>query len=137
MTPLPWGNSADISAFVYSDAFVTNKRSCASSICQADNTAFSAFMTSAETKKYIAFSGDLPYGAPARHLLVATKRFYDLDDVKSDRLYSTVSSTLLKNPRPYPNSFTAQLQYDLLSGICPVLKQKSARWKCKAPEKPK
>ena len=27
-------------------------------------------------------------------------------------------------------------QYDLLSGICPVLQQQSPGWKCKVPKKP-
>ena len=64
--PLPWGDSAGARVFVYSDAFVTNKQTCESATCQADSVEFSAFMTSVDTKKYIAFSADLPYGAPPR-----------------------------------------------------------------------
>lgn len=135
--PLPWGDAAGARVFVYSDAFVTNKKTCDSAPCQDDSREFSAFMTSVDIKKYITFSADLPYGAPPRHLLAATKRFYEDDDVKGDWLYSRVVSTFLeKNPRAYPNTFSPQSQYDLLLGICTVLNQKSPHWKCKIPKKP-
>jgi hypothetical protein len=137
IVPLPWGNSADARVLVYSDAFVTNKQTCASSPCQTDSMEFSNFMTSVDIKKYITFSGDLPYGAAPRHLLAASKKFYDDDDVKGDWLYSRVVSTLLeKNPRAYANTFSPKTQYDLLLGICTVLKQKNPDWKCKVPDKP-
>jgi hypothetical protein len=121
----------------YSDAFVTSQATCGKDPCAADAAAFAAFMTGAATKKYIAMAGDLPAGEPARHLIVATKPFYDDDDVKADPVYTQVVSGFLKEEiQPYLVSFTPQLQYDLLSGICPVLQQRSPGWKCKIPKKP-
>jgi hypothetical protein len=94
-------------------------------------------MTSAATKKYIALGSDLPGGDPARHLIVATKPFYEDDDVKADAVYSQLVGRFLKGEiQPYLTSFTPKLQYDLLSGICPVLQQQSPGWKCKIPKKP-
>jgi hypothetical protein len=95
-------------------------------------------MTGAATKKYIALGSDLPAGDPARHLMVATKPFYDDDDVKTDPIYAQLASGFLKEEiRPHLNSLTPRIQYDLLSGICPVLQQQSPGWKCKVPKKPK
>jgi thiamine pyridinylase len=137
LTPMPWGDQPDAPRLVYSDAFITSKTACSKDPCETDAAEFAAFMTSAPTKKYIAMATDLPGGDPPRHLLVATKPFYDDDDVKGDPVYSQLASGFLKgNIRPYLPSFTPKLQYDLLSGICPALKQQSPGWKCKVPKKP-
>ena len=137
LTPLPWGDKADAPRLVYSDAFVTNRAACGKDPCGADAAAFTAFMTSASTKKYIALAKDLPGGDPARHLIVATKPFYDDEEVKGDPVYQQLTNGFLRgNLQPYLTSFTPKLQYDLLSGICPVLRQESPGWKCKVPKKP-
>lgn len=84
LVPVPWGDQASASKLVYSDAFVTSHVACGKDPCETDAAGFAAFMTIAATKKYIAMAGDLPGGSPARHLIVATKPFYDDDDVKAD-----------------------------------------------------
>jgi thiamine pyridinylase len=135
LIPIPWGDGQHPSRVVYSDAFVTSKATCAGAPCQSDSTEFSAFMTSADTKKFIALSGDLPTGSPPRHLLVATKAFYSLEDIKGDSLYEQLISTFLSGRMiSYPNSFSPELKYQLLSGVCPSLKKKSAGWSCKVPK---
>jgi|SRR5579871_1606935 len=137
LTAMPWGDKPDAPRLVYTDAFVTNHATCAKDPCETDAAGFAAFMTSASTKKYIAMARDLPGGAPPRHLIVATKAFYDDDDVRDDAIYSQLASGFLKgNIQPYLTSFTPKLQYDLLSGICPALKQQSPGWICKVPKKP-
>jgi hypothetical protein len=135
LTAMPWGDQPDAPRLVYSDAFVTNHATCAKDPCESDAAGFAAFMTSAATKKYIAMAGDLPAGGPPRHLIVATKAFYDDDDVKGDAIYAQLVSGFLKrNIQPYLNSFTPKFQYDLLSSICPALKQQSPGWICKVPK---
>jgi hypothetical protein len=137
LTSMPWGDKPDAPRLVYSDAFMTNRATCAKDPCETDAAGFAAFMTSARTKKYIAMSTDLPRGDPPRHLLVATKPFYEDDDVKGDAIYSRLASSFLQgNIQPYLTSFTPKLQYDLLSGICPAVKQESPGWTCKVPKKP-
>ena len=137
LVPVPWGDQPNAPKLAYSDAFVTSQSTCAKDPCAADAAGFAAFMTGAATKKYIAMASDLPVGESARHLIVATKPFYDDDDVKADPVYAQVVSGFLKGEvQPYLVSFTPKLQYDLLSGICPVLQQQSPGWKCKVPKKP-
>jgi hypothetical protein len=110
---------------------------CSKDPCSADATGFAAFITSAATKKSVAWQWTFPSGAPARHLIVATKPFHDDKDVKADPLYAQIVERFLKgNIRPYLTSFTPTLRYDLLSRICPVLKTQSPGWKCKVPAKP-
>jgi hypothetical protein len=137
LTPMPWGDKPDAPRLVYSDAFVTNRAACGQDPCGADAAGFAAFMTAAATKKYIAMGKDLPSGEPPRHLIVATKPFYDDKAVKGDSVYSQLLSGFLNgNLQPYLVSFTPQLQYDLLSGICDVMKEQKTGWKCKVPTKP-
>jgi thiamine pyridinylase len=137
LTAVPWGDQADAPKLAYSDAFVTSMATCGKEPCASDAAAFAAFMTSAATKKYVAMGSDLPGGDPPRHLIVATKPFYDDDDVKGDPVYTQIIAGFLKGKiQPYLTSFTPKLQYDLLSGICPVLQQQSPSWKCKIPKKP-
>jgi hypothetical protein len=137
LVPLPWGDQPNGPKLAYSDAFVTNRATCGKSPCEPDAAAFAAFMTSAATKKYIAMAKDLPGGYPPRHLIVATMPFYKDGDVKADPIYAQVTEGFLKGDiLPYLNSFTPKLQYELLSGICPVLQQQSPGWKCKVPKKP-
>lgn len=137
LTAMPWGDKPDAPRLVYSDAFLTNKAACGKDPCETDAAGFAAFMTSAATKKYIGMATDLPGGDPPRHLLVATKPFYDDDDVKGDSVYSQLAAGFLNgNLQPYLTSFTPQLQYDLLAKICPALQKESFGWKCKVPKKP-
>lgn len=137
LVPVPWGDQASAPKLAYSDAFVTSNATCGKDPCAPDAAGFAAFMTSAATKKYIAMASDLPGGDPPRHLIVATQRFYNDDDVKGDPVYAQVIRGFLKSEiQPYLTSFTPKLQYDLLSGICPVLQQQSPGWKCKVPKKP-
>lgn len=135
LVPLPWGDTPHTRRAVYSDDFVTNTATCGSGACRSDSTEFAAFMTSADTKKYIALSEDLPAGTPPRHLIVATKPFYSLSDVKDDPVYEQINNALLKSDMiAYPNSFSPQLKNQLLAGICPSLKQENSAWICKAPK---
>jgi thiamine pyridinylase len=132
LAAMPWGDNPDAPRLVYSDAFVTSRTTCGKDPCEADAAGFAAFMTSVATKKYIAMAGDLP-GDPWRHLLVATKPFYEDKDVKGDPVYSRLASGFLQgNIQPYLNSFTPTLQYDLLSGICLALRNESPGWTCSA-----
>jgi thiamine pyridinylase len=134
VTPMPWGDSPDARPYVYSDAFVTNSQTCSSAACQADSQSFSAFMTSVGVKKNIAFSKDLPYGSAARHLLPATKAFYDPTVLKGDPIYTQVLKAFLeRSPRAYLNNFTPQMQHDLLSGICTSLQKMDPKWICNVP----
>ena len=137
LTAMPWGDKPDAPRLVYSDAFITNRAACGKDPCETDAAGFAAFMTAAATKKYIAMAADLPGGDPPRHLLVATKPFYDDKDVNGDPVYSQLAAGFLNgNVRPYLTSFSPKLQYDLLSGICPALQKESPGWKCKIPKKP-
>jgi hypothetical protein len=137
LSPCLGGDQPGAPKLAYSDAFVTSRATCGKEPCATDAAGFAAFMTGAATKKYIALGSDLPGGDPPRHLIVATKPFYDDDDVKADPVYKQLASGFLKGEiRPYLNSFTPRLQYDLLSGICPILQQQSPGWKCKVPKKP-
>jgi len=97
LVPVPWGDQASAPKLVYSDAFVTSHVACGKDPCETDAAGFAAFMTIAATKKYIAMAGDLPGGSPARHLIVATKPFYDDDDVKADPVYAQVMSGFPRN----------------------------------------
>jgi hypothetical protein len=134
LAAMPWGDEPDAPRLVYSDAFVTSRTTCDKDPCEADAAGFAAFMTSAATKKYIATAADLP-GDPWRHLLVATKPFYDDVDVMGDAVYSRLANGFLQgNIQPYLNSFTPKLQHDLLSKICPALNQLSSGWTCKVPK---
>jgi hypothetical protein len=92
-------------------------------------------MTSANTKKYIAPSGDLPDGSPPRHLLVATKWFYSLSDVTDDPVYKQLNDGLLTHEMiAYPNNFSPKLTRQLLAGICPPLNRENSAWICKVPK---
>jgi hypothetical protein len=134
MIPFPWGSGPRL---VYSDAFVTNKVRCSTDPCSSDSTAFTAWATSADIKAYIAFSGDLPSGSQPRHLLTATQPFWKLPAVQSDPIYSQVASTLFAGTMyPYLNLFTPELQYGLLSQLCPAVKASAPSWVCKVPSPP-
>jgi hypothetical protein len=136
LTPLPWGTDPAVPRMVYSDAFVVNKLACAGT-CASDANTFAAFMTSAVVKKEIALSADLPSGDPSRHLIVATKPFFDDPAIKSDPFYSKLLEFLQSNPVPYTTGFNPRSQYQLLSGLCPALKAQQAGWVCKVPAPPK
>jgi hypothetical protein len=137
LTAMPWGDKPDAPRLVYSDAFLTNRAACGTDPCDTDAAAFANFMTAAATKKYIAMADDLPGGDPPRHLLVATKPFYDDKEVRSDPVYSQLAAGFLNGTvQPYLTSFTPKLQYDLLAGICPALQKASPGWKCRIPPKP-
>jgi hypothetical protein len=73
-------------------------------------------------------------GGKDREIPVATKPFYDDEDVKADPVYAQVVGGFLNGEiQHYLASFTPKRQYDLLSGICPALQQQSPAWKCKIP----
>ena len=132
VVPAAWG--AHPQPLLYSDTFVTNKNTCSADPCQSDSAAFTALMTGAAMKSYIAFSQDLSADMPPRHLLVATQPFWDLKQVKDDRIYQQVAP-VLQAAQPFPNAFTNQLETDMDYAICTALKSGTKDYKCK--EKPK
>jgi thiamine pyridinylase len=137
LVPVPWGDGANSPKLVYSDAFVANRITCSALPCQPDVADFAAIMTSVPVKKYIAMASDLPPGAPSRHVIAATRAFYNDREVRADPIYSQVVAVFLKaDLKPYLTSFTPRLQYDLLSGICPALARQNPVWKCIVPQKP-
>ncbi len=126
--PATWGERPQ--PLLYSDAFVTSKSSCSSEPCQSDSAAFTALMTSADMKSYIAFSGDLSPDMPPRHLLVATKPFWETKLVKGDAIYQQVR-TAVENGKAFPNNFSKQQELEMGSGICHALKAQIPGYSCK------
>ena len=134
LSSFPWSDKAGATRLIYSDAFVANASTCATAPCLDDAVEFGAFMTSVATKKQIVFSQDLPAGSPPRHLLPASKSFYADEDVKNDTLYQRVATSLFnERGKPYPNSFTPELQHAFLSALCPEIKKQMSTWSCKPP----
>jgi len=128
IVPTTWGEKPQ--PLLYSDTFVTNKSTCSSAVCQSDSAAFTALMTGADMKNYIAFSRDLPANRPARHLLVATRRFWAQRRVRNDRIYAQVAP-VVQNGQPFPNDFTQQKQLEMDAALCAALKAVVPGYKCK------
>jgi thiamine pyridinylase len=125
--PATWG--AHPLPLLYSDTFVTSSKTCSADPCQSDSVAFTSLMTGSDMKYYIAFSQDLS-DMPPRHLLVATKPFWDVKDVKRDFLYQQIKP-LLETAQPFPNTFETATQDAMDVQICKALKAQVPGYKCK------
>jgi len=121
--PSVWGNTPQ--PLLFSDTFVTSKANCAGDPCAADAIAFTTMMTGAEMKAYIVQSDDLPGASPWRTLLVATQPFYKLDAIAKTGRYDQFMPVLLHG-RPFPNTFTQDIQTDMKYKICKALKDAAA-----------
>lgn len=127
--PFPWG--ANPQPVLFTDAFVTNSATCSTQPCAGDSQSFTAMMTSAPMKTFIAFSVDLPPNSPPRHLLVATQPFWSQSQVQQDPLYQQFS-TVLQNAQPFPNWFTQQNQTAMSTQVCAALQQQIPAYVCPA-----
>jgi hypothetical protein len=67
---------------------------------------------------------------PPRHLLVATKPFWDVDDIQGDPLYQQIKP-ILETAQPFPNTFNKAQQDDMDMQICIALKAQVPSYKCK------
>jgi thiamine pyridinylase len=128
MVPAAWGENPQ--PLLFSDSFVTSKSTCSAAACQDDSAAFTAIMTAAAMKSFVAFSQDLSPDMPPRHLLVATQPFWNLDQVKADAIYGQVVP-VVQGGQPFPNDFTKQKQAEMDAQICAALKAGVPGYKCK------
>lgn len=137
LVPFPWGDQASAAHLVYVDAFVVNAHTCEQNPCKDDAARFAQFATSVGVKKHITLSKDLKAGSPPRHLLAASRAFYEDSEIRNDAVYSQVRERLLSGPLlPYATDFTPEGQYNLLNALCPKLISDSPKWACKVPPKP-
>lgn len=129
VTPAPWGQTPQ--PLLFSDAFVSNKATCASATpCAADATAFTTLMTGVAMKNYIVESQDLPPGTPWRTLLVSNAGFWAQPQIMNNALYQQYSR-VFATAQPFPNTFTAALQASMGSQICAALKAQQPAFVCK------
>lgn len=87
---------------LYGDAYVKNAATCNTQRCYTDFNKFTDYMNQVSTQRWINFSEDLDHNIPPRYLLSAIKEFYDLPQVKTDKLYSTFMKELPEGIA-YPN----------------------------------
>jgi thiamine pyridinylase len=133
----PWADQPGAAHLVYVDAFVVSAANCNQDPCKEDAIKFATFATSTDTKKYVTLSKDLKAGSPPRHLLAASRAFYDDSEIRNDALYSQVHLHFLSGRLlPYATDFTPERQYNFLTAICPKLQTASSKWKCTPPPKP-
>lgn len=118
VVPLPTGPQAN-PPMLYSDTFVTNRSTCSTAPCVQDGEAFTALMTGAEMKTYIAFTQDFP-GAPPRRLLTATRPFWEQPVVRQDPLYSQLNRHVAQG-QTYANWFTPDNRTDISTKVCGAL----------------
>jgi len=131
--PAVYGEPYETVLLLYTDGFVTNSSTCSSGTCPGDSQAFTTVMTGASMKTYIAFSQDLPSGAPPRHLLVATQPFWNQPIVQNDPLYqqfATIFTGQQYSINPFPNSFTAAQKQAIYAGVCDALKNSLPNYAC-------
>ncbi|EGG76481.1 putative lipoprotein [Gluconacetobacter sp. SXCC-1] len=128
MIPVPWGENGQ--SMLYSDAFVTNRASCAvHRTCRADSTDFTTMMTGREMKTYIAFSHDLPEGTPARHLLVGTRPFWDQQAVRDDPVYRQVRD-VVATAQAFPHDLSESLRDRMARAVCLMLRKDIPQYDC-------
>ncbi|WP_342629461.1 hypothetical protein AAC691_06895 [Nguyenibacter vanlangensis] len=127
MIPVPWGPHP--APLLYSDAFVTSRASCGSGRCAEDGARFTALMTGIAMKNYIAFSGDLPAGAPPRHLLVATRPFWQQPRVRRDPIYRQAADAVAQGTA-FPNALTQATRDRMAREVCLALKARVPVYDC-------
>jgi hypothetical protein len=139
--PMIWNYAYMATVLTYTDAFVTNSSTCGAGACPGDSQAFTALMTGAAMKTYIAFSQDLPAGTPARRLLVATQPFWNQSVVTNDPLYQLFAVVLSNgNPytaQPFPNWFTQANKNAMSGGVCDALQAQFSNYSCTGTTKAK
>lgn len=132
--PTPWGAQVP-PPVLYSDAFVTSRRTCSAGPCAADSEAFTRLMTGVDMKTYIAFSRDLPPGTQPRRLLVATRPFWSQPAVRQDPLYPQFGRSL-ERARAYPNWFDAASRKTISRQVCSALLGAGLKYDCTPDTRP-
>ncbi|GAN54017.1 type 2 periplasmic-binding domain-containing protein [Tanticharoenia sakaeratensis] len=127
MIPVAWGRSP--APMLYSDAFVTSAQTCSNAACGRDAEAFTRMMTGAAMKTFIAFSEDLRGHAPPRHLLVATRPFWDQSRVRKDPVYRQVIPAV-RTARAFPSDLDGATRDTMALDICRALRRSIPSYDC-------
>jgi hypothetical protein len=132
VVPMPYGPNPVM--LMYVDALVRSKARCAGQPCAGDADDFTRFLNSNDTRAYIAFSGDLGSAGkyPPRHLLSATRGFYDLPEVKQDPIYATIMP-LLGAAVPMPTNIDAATLKGVDDKVCKALVVPLPTYNCGQP----
>ncbi|HEY9298519.1 MAG TPA: hypothetical protein VIQ31_19620 [Phormidium sp.] len=128
-TPAPYGQ--ELKPLVFADTLAVNSSRCNNQDCQANAVKFIDYMSSVETKLWIAFSEDLDSGTPPRRSLPAIKAFYDQPRVQQEELYPQFAA-VVKNPNAnFPNSISDNKKIAMYQEICTEFNQQEPEYpKC-------
>jgi ABC-type glycerol-3-phosphate transport system substrate-binding protein len=125
-TPAPYGE--ELQPLVFTDTLVVNSTTCSDRECQASAVKFIDYMSSVDTKLWIAFSEDLNSGTPPRRSLPAIKAFYEQPRVKQDELYPQFAPALANANANFPNSIYEDKKIAMYREICTEFKQQEAEY---------
>lgn len=115
-TPAPYGNQLE--PLVFTDTLAVNSSTCKNEQCQANAVKFIDYMSSVETKLWIAFSEDLDSGTPPRRSLPAIKAFYEQPRVQQDELYPQFAPVVKNQKANFPNSISDNKKIAMYQEIC-------------------
>ncbi|MEG5064220.1 hypothetical protein QUB33_11410 [Microcoleus sp. B3-A4] len=128
-TPAPYGQ--ELKPLVFADTLAVNSSRCNNQDCQANAVKFIDYMSSVDTKLWIAFSEDLDNGTPPRRSLPAIKAFYDQPRVEQDELYPQFAPVVKNQNANFPNSISDNKKIAMYQEICTKFNQQEPEYpKC-------
>jgi len=128
-TPAPYGQQLE--PLVFADTLAVNSSTCQNPDCQANAVKFIDYMSSVDTKLWIAFSEDLDRGTPPRRSLPAIKAFYDQPRVQQDELYPQFAPVVKNQNANFPNSLSENKKIAMYQEICTEFNQQEPEYpKC-------
>ncbi|MEG4351552.1 hypothetical protein QUA74_17595 [Microcoleus sp. LAD1_D3] len=128
-TPAPYGQ--ELKPLVFADSLVMNSSRCNNQNCQANGVKFIDYMSSVDTKLWIAFSEDLDSGTPPRRSLPAIKAFYSQPRVQQDELYPQFAPVVKNQNANFPNSISENKKIAMYQEFCREFNQEEPEYpKC-------
>ncbi|MBD1828611.1 hypothetical protein NDI47_21920 [Microcoleus vaginatus GB1-A2] len=125
-TSAPYGQQ--LKPLVFADTLAVNSSTCQNQECQANSVKFIDYMSSVDTKLWIAFSEDLDSGTPPRRSLPAIKAFYDQPRVQQDELYPQFAPVVKNQNANFPNSISENKKIAMYQEICTKFNQQEPEY---------
>lgn len=125
-TSAPYGQQLE--PLVFADTLAVNSSTCQNQECQANAVKFIDYMSSVDTKLWIAFSEDLDSGTPPRRSLPAIKAFYDQPQVQQDELYPQFAPVVKNQNANFPNSISENKKIAMYQEICTKFNQQEPEY---------
>lgn len=125
-TPAPYGQQLE--PLVFTDTLAVNSSTCKNQECHANAVKFIDYMSSVDTKLWIAFSEDLDSGTPPRRSLPAIKAFYEQPRVQQDELYPQFAPAVKNQKANFPNSISDNKKIAMYQEICREFNQQEPEY---------